>query len=406
MLRNPIRAWPAVLVAVGLCFLGPLVDAQAQTVCTKKGANYRAADLGAVCSSIIGDPASSKAAVVDALIVRGAWHEWGQRIQEAKRDYEEGLKRAPEDAMLLGLRAGIHYLENEPKQARTLAERSVQIDPSIANTHNILARIARQAGDLRTALAYYNKAIELSPTYVIAHYDRSQVLKQMGRSAEALVDIEWLNAQPPATLNNGTYVWIDGLRIPFPLVCRIELAEILRKLDRYEEAELAYNKLVAEQPSGFTLTQRSKFLHGLPIGGGMPSRLAAALIDATEAVRLSPQSAQAHLQLSSTLEYSKRPAEALRVLDAALQLEKDVAMRPPILWRRARLLRSLGQLHDAIEAGRESLVFGRELNPEFLLDRLSRLQKMGYWVEPSSEEEVDAAFADAVKACMADEKCW
>ena len=81
-------------------------------------------------------------------------------------------------------------------------------------------------------------------------------------------------------------------------------------------------------------------------------------------------------------------------------------MRPPMLWRRARLLRTLGRVHDAIETGRESLLLGQAFNHDFLLDRLSRLQRMGYWLEPDSEEQVGAAVADAVKACMADEKCW
>jgi tetratricopeptide (TPR) repeat protein len=407
MLRIRIDAQCRVaLAAFGCVFASSLAPAQAATTCTESAVNYSEPDVGAVCSATVADPNSNKAARIEALIVRGIWHDKAGRLQDAKRDYEQGLALAPDHAKLIGLRAGVHYLEGELKEARAMAESSAQIDPSSSNIFTLLASIARRSGDLKGALGYFNKATEINPENVRARYDRASLLIRMGRPREALADIEWLTTQPPAVLDKWGKVWFEGVSIPYALGNRLNFARALRNLDRYDEAEAAYGKIVAEERNGFTLTLRSKFLHGLPIGAGMRNRLQEALADSEEAVRLAPDSAMARLQLSSTLEYSARPTEALDALDDALRLEDNVSMRPPMLWRRARLLRTLGRVHDAIETGRESLLLGQAFNHDFLLDRLSRLQRMGYWLEPDSEEQVGAAVADAVKACMADEKCW
>jgi tetratricopeptide (TPR) repeat protein len=407
MLRVRVAAlWRVALVVAGGVFFNSLAPAQAATVCIESAVNYAEPDVGAVCSAIVADPNSSKAARIEALIVRGIWHDKAGRLQDAKRDYEQGLALAPDHAKLIALRAGVHYLEGELKEARAMAEKSVQIDPASSNTFTLLASIARQSGDLRGALGYSNKAIEINPENARARYDRANILIWMGRPREALADIEWLTAQPPAVLDKRGEIWFEGVTISYTLASHLIFAQVLRALDRYEEAEAAYNKIVADEPSGLTLTMRSKFLHGLPIGAGMRNRLQEALADAKRAVRLAPASAMAQLQLSSTLEYSGHATEALEALDCALRLEDDVSMRPPMLWRRARLLRTMGRAHEAEETGRESLLLGQELNHHFLLDRLARLKVMGYWLEPASVEQVGAAVADAVKACMADEKCW
>ena len=70
------------------------------------------------------------------------------------------------------------------------------------------------------------------------------------------------------------------------------------------------------------------------------------------------------------------------------------------------MLRALGRTEEAIEAAHESLLLAQTVAPVYFQGRISRLQELGYWTEPLSEEQALAALTDAATACMVDEKCW
>ena len=116
----------------------------------------------------------------------------------------------------------------------------------------------------------------------------------------------------------------------------------------------------------------------------MQSRLDEALADAEEAVRLDPQDARAHRQYATTLEYARRPAEALASIDLALQLERHERGFAPLLWSRARVLRALGRKDEAVEAARTSLLTAQAYDPSYLMRRIRRLEQLGYWSPPKS----------------------
>jgi len=308
--------------------------------CTTSIVESGQSEAGPACTAIIEDPNATHEARVLALLMRGIWHYRAWRPQEAKRDIERGLELVPDHAKLLQLLASLHLDNGDDAKAEELARRSAEIDPNRSNTFEILATIARRKGELRVALGYLNRAVELRPDNAMAKYDRAQVLRKLNRASEALLDTSWLISQPTQNLDSAGMDFIDGRYVPLALASTIAHAEVLQSLERFEEAEAQFNAIVSNDRNAFTLTQRSLFLHGLPIGAGMKSRLQEAMTDAKEAVGLDARDARARRQYASTLEYARRHSEALAEIDVALELERREDGMPALLESRKAIART------------------------------------------------------------------
>lgn len=377
------------------------------SACAASAVDNDLPDVGEHCTAILNDASTTTQARIDALLIRGVWHYRGGRLESAKRDFDAGLELAPENAKLLQLRASLHLDEGELEQAEALAKKSAEIDPNRASTFETLAGVAELKGDRRSRLAYLSRAIELRPDYVNVRFARARLLMSMSRAPEALDDTTWLISQPPAANDRAGWAWINFQRVRLHIAALVTHGEVLQAMDRFEEAEAHFNSVVARQRDAFTLTQRSIFLHGLPVGAGMKSRLMEAMEDAKEAVRMDPRNTRALKQYSSTLEYAKRPGEALIMIEMAIARERAEMALPALIWMRARNLRALHRREDAAEAARELLQLAMVANPTFLRDRVSRLVALGYLQNSGMEEAAWAsALDDAVTACMSDEACW
>ena len=273
-------------VAIAFPCLPALSQQPAAAACEERSEAFEKAETGAACSSILGDPKASREGRVKAYLVRGIWHYKAWRMAEATDDIDKGLALEPQHAKLLTMRAWLHLANNEIEEAERLAKRSVGIDPNRPNTFLLLGAIAKRTGDGKSALGYYSKAVELDTNDALARYERVSLLIDFARAPEALADTEWLIAQPPRVVNRRGEVWIGGQYIKLSLASRLAHVNVLTAINRYEQAEAFFAKIVGEERSAFTLTQRSKFLHELPFGAGMKNRLQDALADAEAAVRL------------------------------------------------------------------------------------------------------------------------
>jgi len=392
----------AIFGCIGLTARG---QDQAQASCSASTAVTNAANLGDACGAIISDPKASTDARVEALLYRGLWHDRGKRITAAARDYDRALQLAPDHPQLLQLRGSISWTLGNLANARRLAERSAELDPTRSKTFELLGRIAYSEGHDDKALGYLHRAIELNSGNIYARYERAVLLRWVERPAEALSDTEWLIAQQPSVVDAEGTALVEGHVVPLYLASQIVHAKTLRQLDRYADAEAYFAELIVSQRTSFTLTQRSRFLRSLPASGKRQNRQHEALADAEEAVRLDPHDARAQLQLATLLEDMQRYDEALAAVDRALQYEELDSWIPAATWIDARVLRALGKTDEAIAAARQSLRVAWEVNRTFLMDRLDRLQRLGYWLEPPSKEKFAAALDDAAAACMEDDRC-
>lgn len=422
------------IVAISLALLAWCAPARSQhpigPQCTAMAADFGQPDVGIACEAVIEDKRTSKDDRVDALLRRGVWHYRAGRRSDAKKDIDRALALAPDNPKLLQLRAALHLDDGNLEEARLLANKSAALDPTRAYTFEVLGSVSWQMGDYRAAIGYYSRVIEMSPYHAFARYNRARLFLDSSRAPEALSDTTWLLAQTPADNNRAGFVIMGGEPVRFHVASLLLHAETLRETDRFEEAETQFAELIKYERSAVTLTRRSQFLHGLPIGAGMESRLAEAMRDAKEAVQLDWRNLRAHKQYASTLEYAKRHQEALLEIDVALKLadvpvelvlhrewqpqrwpsvlskEEYARELPPLFWARARLLRAQGQTQEAIQSALASVQLAELVDPSHLQQRVRRLISRGYLQTQGSRDDWSDALINAVTACMVDEACW
>lgn len=87
----------------------------------------------------------------------------GGRLREAERMFARALKAAPEDtASLVGAAVTARRL-GHGSQARLWLTRALQVDPSLQAASLMLGQMARESGDLDTALRVYEAALVRAP---------------------------------------------------------------------------------------------------------------------------------------------------------------------------------------------------------------------------------------------------
>jgi len=91
-------------------------------------------------------------------------------------------------------------------KARAMAQRALQLDPDLAEAHEVIAMVMQSYDwDWSRAAKEYKHAIELNPNYPMAHYHYSYHLALLGRSEEAIREAtEALSRDPMSgVLNHG-----------------------------------------------------------------------------------------------------------------------------------------------------------------------------------------------------------
>ena len=96
--------------------------------------------------------------------------------------------------------------EAYPK-AREAAQTALELDENLAEAYTSLARVKyRYEGDWFGAETDYNWAIELNPSYAVAHHWYGSLLRDMGRFDEALNELERARELNPFSLSINTSI--------------------------------------------------------------------------------------------------------------------------------------------------------------------------------------------------------
>jgi tetratricopeptide (TPR) repeat protein len=134
---------------------------------------------------------------------------------EALKLCEQGLARAPADAMLHHLLAAVLFSKGAIEPARSHIETSLAKRPDNAAAHLLAARIARTTQDFAGALMHLDRVIALAPQRE-AFVEKARTLDQAGlgpaaRAAwRAILDVIPLHSEAMARL--GRLAWEDGDR--------------------------------------------------------------------------------------------------------------------------------------------------------------------------------------------------
>jgi protein O-GlcNAc transferase len=179
-----------------------------------------------------------------------------------------------------------------------------------------------EAGRLVEALASFDQAVALQPTYADAWNNRGVVLRDLKRLDEALVSLDRAIA-----LNSGSsQAWSNrGL--------------VLHDMKRLDEALASVDKAIARQPD---------YANAWNIRGNVLVQLKRrdeALAGFDKAIALNPGSSQAWNNRSAVLYDMKRLVEALASVDRAIALNPDIADA----WvNRGNVLRQLKRFVEAL----------------------------------------------------------
>lgn len=150
---------------------------------------------------------------------------WEKRNQESYRQALEWFRTAvaedPDNATAYAGLAGTYLLlggyglmpqqESVPR-AETAARQALRLDPSLAEAHTALGKIAENySWDWAAADTEYRQAIRLDPNYALGHHWYAEYLASMGRLPQAIVEIrraEELDPMSPSVYSDaGKIYW-------------------------------------------------------------------------------------------------------------------------------------------------------------------------------------------------------
>ncbi len=207
-----------------------------------------------------------------------------------------------------------------------------------------------EAGRPDDAVAAYDRALELDPSYIAGHFSRANTLRDRGDLAEALAGYECALGLQPAFVE----AWINR-------------GAVLERLRRADEAAASFAKAVALRPDmAEAHANLAKVLNDL-------KRSDEALASAERAVALAPASAAAHNHRALAFYDLRRLDEALAAADRAIALDPDY---PEAHNSRAITLFDLRRLDEAVVACDRALAIRPDLAAAHL-NRATSLLSLG-----------------------------
>jgi len=101
-------------------------------------------------------------------------------LTSARSDLEAARVRAPEDAAVLHVLAGICHAQGEDGVAETHLESALSVDPTRGPIWNSLGLVRHAAGHYQAALGAYDRALQLAPSLTPAIVGRAKVWQILG----------------------------------------------------------------------------------------------------------------------------------------------------------------------------------------------------------------------------------
>jgi tetratricopeptide (TPR) repeat protein len=244
------------------------------------------------------------------------------KFVEAERICEQIINHERDLLDVLFLLAIVQAILGKQHTALASYDRVVELRPDYAealfNRGNILHELKR----FEEALASYDRVVELQPDYAEALFNRANTLHELKRFEEALASYEGAIELRPdyaeAFLNRGN---------------------TLHELKRFEEALTSYDRLLKLRPDwAEPLLNRGNTLYEL-------KRFEEALANYDRLLKLRPDWAEPLLNRGNTLHELKRFEEALASYDWLLKLRPDYA---EALSNRGNTLQAMKRFEEAL----------------------------------------------------------
>jgi Tfp pilus assembly protein PilF len=116
----------------------------------------------------------------------GVFHHDAGRFEEARRWYEEAVRRDPHlDAAHFGL-GNVLYLQDDLEKAAASYREVIRLHATHVDAHYNLGNALFETGQLADAAASYAEAVRLSPNHASAHKNLGVALEALNRPCDAL----------------------------------------------------------------------------------------------------------------------------------------------------------------------------------------------------------------------------
>ncbi|WP_235882113.1 tetratricopeptide repeat protein [Streptomyces apricus] len=272
---------------------------------------------------------------------------WGARLDGALADESAGIAGAM-DLLLArpGLdtpgRASAHALRGRElgrtgayRRALEEYDRALELDPRLVRAHYGRGSVHRLLDDFPAALAAFDRADELAPDTVWIIAERGETYRLAGRFEEAVADFDRAVALDPA----------DAGALTARAVCR-------HALGRYEEALADFDRALAiDADHLWARVRRARLRRAL-------GEEAAAFADLDRAARTAPDSPWVASERGDAYRLAGRPEAAVTELSRAITLLPD---HPSALASRGAALHDLSRNEEALTDLDRAL----ELRPDY-----------------------------------------
>jgi tetratricopeptide (TPR) repeat protein len=290
--------------------------------------------------------ASAEFQEIQTLIQQG-------RIQDAKARMLMELERNPSSVEGYNLLGIIESNEQDYLSAIAAFQKALQLAPNSAKTHNNLGNVYIAQKRLDLAEKEFRAALRIEPGNRDGNYNLGVLLMVKGSPAEAIVHFERVRPPNPATTFNLIRAYFQSKRTAEAIQTaaafsaqnkndvqvHFSLGVLLASEQQYKLAQLELEKAVVLQPDAFEIL--FNLGQALIHTGDYPQ----AELALTRALKLKPDSAETLYFLAQACQNQSRPLDAL---DLLLRAHKIAPENPDIIFLMARISMSQNYFEDAI----------------------------------------------------------
>ncbi len=217
----------------------------------------------------------------------------------------ECVRCMPHNPMMGGLRFGLLLATGRLDEARAEAERVMALHLQAGDEYHDLAHLAqgsilREEGSFEEAEKAIRRALEYMPDHTLYRRELARTLEAAGKLTDALSEYDWLTKRQPT--------WAVGWS---------GAAQVLNRLERYEEAEVLARKAIGLSP------QNTSAYGTLAYALAKTERCEEAVRVAEEGLQAVPGRVEPYLGRGLAQEGLGDPAAAARSFCRALELHPE-----------------------------------------------------------------------------------
>lgn len=378
--------------ALAIAASGPAAASEQASGCVAPSFTYDVEATIKACTARLKDPALPTAERAEILTLRGRSLRNAEQFDAAIKDLDLALALNPNDHTALEMRAGAAIDTGDLKTTDAIARKMLAADDKDAVAYDLKGIVAYRGNDYDAAYRLYSKAIALRPDYILPWFNRLILYKAAGDHRGVIAQANAILALDTPELDTR-YSTVGKKRMTFRTQTRLERVLAYKALGSTEDTEKAFADWIAVEPNAVSYGYRARFY-------AQREQNDKALDDIAKALADDPKFWLLYYTRGDVYLYSHRSEEAIASFTQAIALDPDAGAA---YWLRAMAERKLHRddaaLRDALKAVAVDQPFREGKMPE--------LAKLGYLqIGPNDLKNPLPAVADAVQACMLDDRCW